>query len=123
MRLSLGWGMRAAGWVRHIDGRDRIEMKRIAVVAAGLLIAAPMAANALDPEKWKVTPQHLYEGNYLVQRLTKIDGVVHQRAIILDCPTNTWSYWNPFSKRVITRPLNTPDPTPELERICIRRGH
>ena len=100
-------------------GRYKTVMKRIAAAVAGLLVATPMAARA--EEQWKVTPQWLYEGNYLVQRQYKLDGVVHQRAFILDCPTGTWSFWNPIVSKAVTRPLNVPSPTPELERICIRR--
>lgn len=94
-------------------------MKRFAAAVTGLFIAAPMAAVAV--ERWKVTPQWSYEGNYLVQDRIEIDGIVHQRAYILDCPTGTWSFWNPYAEKVVTRPLNVPSPTPDLERICHRR--
>ena len=94
-------------------------MKRIAAAIAGLFIAVPMAASAV--EKWKVTPQWLYEGNYLVQLQTEIDGVVHQRAFILDCPTGTWSFWNPIAEKAVTRSLNFGSAGPELKRICYRR--
>ena len=96
-------------------------MKKIAAAVAGLLIAAPMTARAQGLERYKVTPQWLYEGNYLVQDQVKIDGKVTQRAYILDCPTGTWSYWNPIVQKAMTRPINLPSPKPEFKRICIRR--
>lgn len=96
-------------------------MRKLAhlATATGVCVLG-LPALAQDLNNWTtVTPQWLYEGNYLVQRATVINGVTYHRSAILDCPTGTVSFWNPIENRVLTRPVNSK--TSDLERICIRR--
>ena len=73
-------------------------MNKVIAVFGGLLTAATMAVNAQAQTKYKVTKNWGYEGNYLIEHQFLLeDGVIHQKAFILDCPTGDWSFWNLIS--------------------------